>query len=52
MEEASRPPTITDALLKKGYTGKDITTILGGNILPVMEAGEREAVRRRKQVPY
>src|SRR6478672_6628820 len=41
MEDASKLPQITDALLKKGYSEADIEKILGGNILRVMEAVER-----------
>jgi membrane dipeptidase len=41
MEDASKLPKITDALLKKGYSQADIEKILGGNILRVMEAVER-----------
>ena len=41
MEDASKLPKITDALLKKGYSEQDIEKILGGNILRVMEAVER-----------
>ena len=41
MEDASKLPKITDALLKKGYSEQDITKILGGNILRVMEQVER-----------
>ena len=43
MEDASKLPKITDALLKKGYSEQDIEKILGGNILRVMEAVERAA---------
>jgi membrane dipeptidase len=43
MEDASKLPKITDALLKKGYSERDIERILGGNILRVMEAVERAA---------
>src|SRR6476661_5664848 len=43
MEDASKLPKITDALLKKGYSDADITKILGGNILRVMEQVERAA---------
>ena len=43
MEDASKLPKITDALLKKGYADQDIEKILGGNILRVMEAVERAA---------
>src|SRR5256885_6187104 len=38
MEDASKLPRITDALLKKGYAEADVQKILGGNILRVMEA--------------
>jgi membrane dipeptidase len=41
MEDASKLPKITDALLKKGYSDADIEKILGGNILRVMEQVER-----------
>jgi membrane dipeptidase len=43
MEDVSMLPRITDALLKKGYSEKDIQKILGGNILRVMEDVERIA---------
>jgi len=43
LEDASKLPKITDALLKKGYSEQDVTKILGGNILRVMEAVERTA---------
>jgi membrane dipeptidase len=41
MEDASKLPKITDALLKKAYSEADIEKILGGNILRVMEAVEK-----------
>jgi membrane dipeptidase len=41
LEDASKLPKITDALLKKGYSEQDVTKILGGNVLRVMEAVER-----------
>jgi membrane dipeptidase len=41
MEDASKLPRITDALLKKGYTEQNIEKILGGNILRVMEQVEK-----------
>jgi len=40
MEDASKLPRITDALLEKGYSEKDVTKILGGNLLRVMEQVE------------
>jgi membrane dipeptidase len=46
MEDASKLPRITDALLKKGYTEADVEKILGGNILRVMEQAERAAHAR------
>jgi len=41
LEDATKLPKITDALLKKGYSETDVEKILGGNILRVMEAVER-----------
>jgi membrane dipeptidase len=41
MEDVSKLPKLTDALLKKGYSDADIEKILGGNILRVMEQVER-----------
>jgi membrane dipeptidase len=46
MEDASKLPKLTDALLKKGYSEVDIQKILGGNILRVMEQVERVAAGR------
>src|SRR5258706_4728434 len=46
MEDASKLPKITDALLKKGYSDADIEKILGGNILRVMEQVEHVAAQR------
>ncbi|PYR72725.1 MAG: membrane dipeptidase [Acidobacteria bacterium] len=43
MEDASKLPRITDALLKKGYSERDVEKILGGNLLRVMEQVERAA---------
>jgi membrane dipeptidase len=44
MEDASKLPKITEALLAKGYAEQDVEKILGGNILRVMEQVERAAV--------
>ena len=45
MEDVSKLPAITEALLKKGYSEQDVEKILGGNLLRVMEAVERAAGR-------
>jgi membrane dipeptidase len=45
MEDVSQLPKITDALLKKGYSDRDVTKIMGGNILRVMEEVTRAAAR-------
>lgn len=37
MEDCSKLPDITKALLEKGYTEEDVTKILGGNFLRVLE---------------
>src|SRR5262249_7733753 len=47
MEDVSKLPKITDALLKRGYSEADVQKILGGNILRVMEQVERIAERGR-----
>jgi microsomal dipeptidase-like Zn-dependent dipeptidase len=46
MDDASKLPKLTDALLKKGYSEINIQKILGGNILRVMEQVERVAAGR------
>jgi membrane dipeptidase len=43
MEDASKLPRITDALLKKGYSDRDVEKVLGENVLRVMEQVERVA---------
>jgi membrane dipeptidase len=43
MEDASKLPRITDALLKRGYSEPHIIKILGGNLLRVM--GQVEATK-------
>jgi membrane dipeptidase len=43
MEDASKLPKLTEALLKKRYSEQDVEKILGGNLLRVMEAVERAA---------
>jgi len=46
MEDASKLPKLTQALLARGYSDRDVEKILGGNILRVMEQVERAATRR------
>ncbi len=41
MEDCSKLPKITEALLRKGYSEDDIRKILSGNALRVMEQAER-----------
>jgi len=45
LEDASKLPRITAELLRRGYSGKDVAKILGGNLLRVM--GQVEAARER-----
>jgi membrane dipeptidase len=44
MEDVSKLPKITEALLKRGYAEADIQKILGGNILRVMEQVEKRRI--------
>jgi len=37
MEDCTKLPNVTAALLKKGYSDADVTNILGGNILRLLE---------------
>jgi acyl-homoserine-lactone acylase len=43
MEDASKLPQITEALLRSGYSDEDVRKILGGNLLRVTEQVERAA---------
>jgi membrane dipeptidase len=45
MEDASKLPRLTEALLGKGYSAADVEKILGGNILRVMERVEQGAAQ-------
>ncbi len=45
MEDATKLPKITDALLRRGYAEQDVTKILGGNLLRVMEQVEAASSR-------
>jgi membrane dipeptidase len=49
MEDCSKLPKITEALLRKGYSDSDIRKILGENTLRVMEQVER--VSKEMQAP-
>jgi membrane dipeptidase len=51
MDDASKLPRITGALLKKGYSAQDVEKILGGNILRVMEEVERVAAGGATRTP-
>jgi membrane dipeptidase len=42
LDDVTTYPLITKALVKKGYSKKDITKILGGNFLRVLKANEAE----------
>jgi membrane dipeptidase len=41
MEDCSKLPKLTEAMLRRGYSEDDIRKILGGNLLRVMEQTER-----------
>jgi membrane dipeptidase len=41
MEDCSKLPRLTEALLEKGYSESDVRKILGGNTLRVLEEAER-----------
>jgi membrane dipeptidase len=49
LEDCSRLPVITGALLERGHNEGDVKKILGGNVLRVMEAVERVAEGREKE---
>lgn len=40
LDDVTKYPLITKALVEKGYSKKDITKILGGNFLMVFKANE------------
>lgn len=47
MDDVSKLPRLTDALLDRGYREEDIEKVLGGNLLRVMEETERVAAAMR-----
>ena len=49
MKDCSQLPKITEALLRKGYSEKDIRNILGGNTVRLLADVERAAARLRTQ---
>jgi membrane dipeptidase len=49
LEDCSKLPKITEALLRKGYSEDDIRKILGGNTLRVMEQVERVSREMQSQ---
>lgn len=51
LEDCSKLPKITDALLRKGYSEGDIRKILGENTLRVMEQAERVSRELQSQPP-
>src|SRR5580704_17736495 len=51
LEDASKLPKITEALMRKGYSDSDIRKILGENTLRVMEAAEKVSAEMKAQNP-
>lgn len=51
LDSYSKFPTLTRALLERGYTAEDIQKIYGGNLLRVMRAVEQRAAELRNQPP-
>ena len=45
LSNVSELPNLTAELLRRGYTAEDVSKILGGNVLRVMEETERRAAR-------
>jgi microsomal dipeptidase-like Zn-dependent dipeptidase len=46
LEDCSKLPKITEALVRRGYSDRDIRKILGGNLLRVLDAAQRVARER------
>ena len=46
LEDVSKYPNLTRALLEKGYSAADIRKIYGGNLLRVMKAVEHVAAAK------
>ncbi len=49
MDDATMLPKITEALLRRGYSERDVEKILGGNLLRVLEQAERISRRLRSR---
>ncbi|MBA0084790.1 MAG: membrane dipeptidase [Acidobacteria bacterium Pan2503] len=49
LEDCSKLPKITEALMRKGYKDEDVRKILGGNLLRVMEQTEKVSRELRAQ---
>jgi membrane dipeptidase len=49
MEDASKLPKITEALLRKGYSESDIRKILGENTLRILEQAEKVSAELKAQ---
>jgi membrane dipeptidase len=49
MEDASKLPKITEALLRKGYSESDIRKILGENTLRILEQAEKVSAEMQSQ---
>jgi len=50
MDDVTQLPKITEALLAKGYSEQDVTNILGGNLLRLMERVEQVARDSRAEM--
>jgi membrane dipeptidase len=48
MEDCSKLPHLTAALLERGYRADELTSVLGGNVLRVMDACQEEASRLQR----
>ena len=51
LEDASKLPKITEALIRRGYSDSDVRKILGENTLRVMEASEKVSAEMKAQQP-
>ncbi len=40
LDDVSKYPLITEALVQRGYTKKDLTKILGGNFVRILKANK------------